>query len=315
MPTTTLTRLGIGGWLNKPVRQSELFDALVELRNRGRIVSGAVASTSPSVVSSPTAARLLLAEDNPVNQEVARSMLEVMGYDVTVVGDGETALRAATNQRFDLILMDCQMPRLDGYAATVRLREFEATQNTGARPIPVIALTANAMVGDRERCLAAGMNDYMSKPFSQQQLRNTVEQWLAPESTDTAVEAAVSHGNETIIDCTILEQLRALSPSGDSRVLNTVLSRYLESTPPLFAALKRAAETLDAVGLQRAAHSLKSSSANVGALYVAKLLTEVESCALGGQLTDIAVQVKMIASALEAATLQLDAIRRTAGPS
>lgn len=121
--------------------------------------------------------RVLLAEDNPVNQEVAVAMLELLGCQVTVVSSGRAAVEAASQGGWDIILMDCLMPELDGYDATRAIREQEAARSTGI-PVPIIAMTANALAGDREHCLAAGMDDYISKPFTQEQLQQILHRWL-----------------------------------------------------------------------------------------------------------------------------------------
>ena len=135
-------------------------------------------------------AHLLLAEDNPVNQEVARNMLENIGCRVEVVDNGREAVAAASRTRFDLILMDCQMPRMDGYQATESIRRREEAENEPGNRLPIIALTAHAMEGDRERCLAAGMDDYLAKPFTQKQLAEVLERWLKSSRGFDTEEAA-----------------------------------------------------------------------------------------------------------------------------
>jgi CheY-like chemotaxis protein len=138
-------------------------------------------------------AHILLAEDCPVNQEVAAGMLEALGCRATVVGDGEQALQAISEQSFDLVLMDCQMPGLDGYQATRRIRDREMACATGrsgraGQALPIVALTAHAMVGAREECLQAGMDDYLTKPFDLERLRCVLERWLirSPKVEQTA---------------------------------------------------------------------------------------------------------------------------------
>ena len=162
-------------WLKKPVRQSLLRDCL--LRQRNVLTEVAPTHTCPTPHLPTLAGRILLAEDNPVNREVALSMLEFLGCRVDMAENGHQAVKAASKQQYDLILMDCQMPEMDGLAATAAIRCNEALTSTDRR-VPIIALTANAMEGDRETCLAAGMDDYLSKPFSQETLRATVQQWM-----------------------------------------------------------------------------------------------------------------------------------------
>jgi two-component system, sensor histidine kinase and response regulator len=148
----------------------------------------------------PTAARehglrkrILLAEDNSVNQRLVTKMLEKQGYDVTVAGNGSQAVSAVQESAFDLVFMDCQMPEMDGFAATASIRALEqaarsGTQGSGSfehgrglqRKLPVVALTANALIGDREKCLAAGMDDYLSKPITLPELSRVLQRWLAP---------------------------------------------------------------------------------------------------------------------------------------
>ena len=162
--------LGIGGWLAKPIRQSELFDSLADLLDR----RGERPALKPRAVAEPPAdlpgrrLRILLAEDNAINQRVAGGMLNREGYEVTIVGDGRAATNAARSAAFDVILMDIQMPEMDGFEATAAIRLDE---QAAGRHTPIIALTAHAMAGDRERCLQAGFDDYLSKPIKVALLR------------------------------------------------------------------------------------------------------------------------------------------------
>jgi CheY-like chemotaxis protein len=175
MPGAALARRGIARWLTKPVRKLELRRALLELTK---------AASPPPAPPRETPAlrrgvRVLLAEDHPVNQEVAAQMLRLAGYEVDVVDDGAAAVRAATRVRYDLILMDCLMPQMDGFAATAQLRELDVRGAHAAHVrVPIIALTANAMKGDAEACLAAGMDDYLAKPFTREQLVAAIERRL-----------------------------------------------------------------------------------------------------------------------------------------
>jgi CheY-like chemotaxis protein len=173
---------GITAYLTKPVRQSELYNCLV------RVLAGSESGVTPANTAhratSPEGlfdANVLVAEDNAVNQELALHMLEDLGCRARAVGNGRLALEAfqqADGQdRYDLILMDCHMPEMDGFQATAAIRQSEYTDSSSAR-IPIIALTADALEGDREKCLAAGMDDYLSKPYSQKQLQQAIERWL-----------------------------------------------------------------------------------------------------------------------------------------
>ncbi|HET7795315.1 MAG TPA: response regulator [Rhizobacter sp.] len=176
IPSVGLARLGLSRWLSKPVRKLELRRALIDLLAHTEVAPHPVASPAvPAPVASRNA-RILLAEDHPVNQEVAAQMLRMAGYEVLVVGDGDEAVQAARDGVFDLVLMDCLMPGTDGFEATARLREHERSQGTDeAQRLPIVALTANAMKGDVEACLAAGMDDYVAKPFTQEQLVRIIE--------------------------------------------------------------------------------------------------------------------------------------------
>jgi CheY-like chemotaxis protein len=171
--------------LRKPVRAAQLRHAL-GLALRMRVDDAAVGPPSPdtsgpgSAELAHTGVRVLVAEDNPVNQRVAVLMLERLGLDVDVASDGEEVLRRLRTQTYALIFMDCQMPELDGFEATARLRAGEGN----GRRIPIVAMTASAMPGDRERCLAAGMDDYIKKPVRMDDLRAALERWL-PRATES----------------------------------------------------------------------------------------------------------------------------------
>jgi CheY-like chemotaxis protein len=163
---------GIEAYITKPVRQNELQAKLARL-------FGTAAERKPKKPTIPTTtrpARVLLAEDNALNRQVAIAMLQRAGHTVHIAENGAEALKALTRDSFDVVLMDCQMPEMDGFAATAAVRDLESTGGRNGH-VPIIALTANAMEGDRERCLAAGFDDYLAKPFKQQDLLAIVERW------------------------------------------------------------------------------------------------------------------------------------------
>jgi signal transduction histidine kinase/CheY-like chemotaxis protein len=186
-----LTRAGVVHHLHKPVRHAQLREAVTRLlhaiqpRPRGAAGPGTAARTD-----SPLALRVLLAEDNPVNQAMATAMLEALGCRVRAADNGREAVRALADEAFDLVLMDCQMPEMDGFEATAIIRAHER-QSDGRRR-PIVALTANAMKGDRERCLAAGMDDFLSKPFRKEQLRAVLERWTGGDRPQSTADPARS---------------------------------------------------------------------------------------------------------------------------
>ncbi len=188
--TETMHRHGISAHLTKPVRQSRLFNAITDVMRsspgkRSRSASGSGKSDKTKAL---LGAQVLIVEDNRVNQEVARCILENLGCRVEVASNGREAVEVFSKTPYDLVLMDCQMPELDGYEATQIIREKEKEeeksrieQGLNLRRTPIIALTAHAMKGDREQCLAAGMDDYLGKPFNQSQLSTILKRWLPPK--------------------------------------------------------------------------------------------------------------------------------------
>jgi len=261
---------GVVGYLTKPVRSAQLHGVLVTVLGR------TLASTRDVVTTvHPSAAgrRLLLAEDNKVNQKVAQLTLQRLGYAVDVVGDGAQALDALATGSYDAVLMDWQMPVMDGFAATQELRSRE----DGGRRTPVIALTASAMASDRERCLQAGMDDYLSKPLRSEDLAVVLRRWVLGTG-------------QRALDPDVLAGLRELG----SRIVEEVLGLYLVDADERLAALKSAA---DAGTTLAAAHALKGGSGDVGATRVQSLAAELETRARAGQLPDPA-QLDDLAGAL-----------------
>jgi len=286
---------GMQGLLHKPVRQAELYHTLCELLSRAaEPVSRR--SIAPSAPRSRFAGRILVAEDNPVNQEMALAVLEMLGCRAEVAADGQEAVEAAMRTAYDLILMDCQMPVLDGFAATAAIRRWEQAQ--GRPRLPVVALTANVAKGVREECLAAGMDDYLSKPFGQEQLVAMLERWLpvagdapmsaplapsavltiSPTATTPAEPAPASAPEQTAspLDERALDQIRALQRPGAPDLLGKIIGLYLESSPGLLRQIRDAVAGEDGDALRQAAHSLKSSSANLGAKRLAAVCKELE---------------------------------------
>jgi CheY-like chemotaxis protein/HPt (histidine-containing phosphotransfer) domain-containing protein len=225
---------------------------------------------------------ILVVEDNPVNLEVALGMLEMLGCSVETAQNGRKALETLSQGSFDAILMDCQMPEMDGFEATREIRRREQLVGSSRR-LPIIALTANAMKGDRERCLATGMDDFLSKPFQRNQLRQVLQRHLERHSTNAqqkaadSVDATPGDNAAAILDVAVLDEIRALQSPGRPNILHKVINHYIEDTPKLLASLHEALAKGDAQALQLTAHSLKSSSANVGAVQLSSLSNELET--------------------------------------
>ncbi len=294
---------GIAAHLAKPVRQSELVRAIA---NALRIdCDAADGATGKHVTLAELGARVLLVEDTAVNQSIGVMMLEALGCGVACAEDGSIAVRLTNEEHFDLILMDCQMPVMDGYAATAEIRAREASVaqwpgHHGVRRVPIIALTAHAMEGDRERCLAAGMDDYLTKPYSRQQLASVLARWLRRKSEAAAsaevkpeTRIEVVKPDEVLIDPAAIAVIRQLQQPGAADVIARVVQTYCTDAPKLIERMRSSLRSADAEGLNRAAHSLKSSSASVGVKNVASLGKEIEARA---KAKDLAHLESMIAT-------------------
>jgi len=275
--------------------------------------------------------RVLLVEDNPVNLMVGQRLLAVLGITCDTASNGEAALLRIAASRYDLVLMDCQMPVMDGYTATRRWREHEAAEHS-ARRLPIIAMTANAMAGDRQKCLDAGMDDYLAKPVTRSELERCVHRWWDPETASAAVEPAAPSAVTTsepmsaaewitpaqqipdatqaepmpiaipmpstivdrgplppVIDHEVLDDLRTMLGDEVDRLIDV----FLDDTPRLLSALENAVDGPDYDGLRDAAHSLKSSSANLGAMSLSAAARRIEAGARERNLERPAVAVAL----------------------
>jgi TMAO reductase system sensor TorS len=235
-----------------------------------------------------THARVLLAEDNAVNQEITRNMLTLLGCEVEAVGDGLQAIEAMRRYAYDMVLMDCNMPNCDGYDATVEIRRLERAR--GGRHAPIVAITANVMPGDRKRCLAAGMDDYLPKPLRQEDLKAALERWLGapaePASAPDIPAPVAGPERSTVINSRALDSIRALQHPGGPDLVQRVTSIYLLDAPKLLAQLGEAVGRGDGQAVRNAAHSLKSSSASVGATRFTELCREMEALAKSNRIDE-----------------------------
>jgi PAS domain S-box-containing protein len=270
--------------------------------------------TPPDDVSRPSAAaapmpgeqlvRVLLVEDHPINQRVTVRMLGRLGYSADVVSNGQLAVDALQHGEYTLVLMDCQMPEMDGYAATQEIRRLEhegtiALHRISARRIPIVAMTASAMAGDRERCIASGMDDYLTKPASMEALRTVLRRWIRADGASPAggdageahVQAELSDlarlASTPILDDASIAALRDPDLGGDPEFLVEVVEAFFSDAPPRIEAVKTSLSSGDCDGLGRAAHSLKGSSGNFGAFRLQAICADVERLARARQLTDL----------------------------
>ena len=285
--------LGVRTYLTKPVRQVELFDALcAAMQPAPDPVERQVVRTPPAAAPS----RVLVAEDNLVNQRVVERLLAGRGHIVTVANNGREALHAFTRGTYDLVLMDLQMPEMGGFEATAEIRALERV-NGGH--VPIIALTAHAMSGDRERCLAAGMDGYLSKPIDRLHLFEVVEQTPVP----LPQESVASLADDPVLDRqALMDRL-----GGDDALARELIDMFRQDCPGAVARIHRAVDDGDAASLQADAHALKGAAGNLSAVAVAVAARSLETMAQGGDLTGagdavrrLELEIARLVSSLEA---------------
>lgn len=305
-------------YLTKPIKPSQLYDALITViagapRRVAQIAATDEFKYDPEM-GSRLPLRILLAEDVATNQKLIAHMLNRLGYHADVAGNGLEALQAVERQVYDVVLMDVQMPEMDGVTTT---RELRRRWGDEMRP-HIIALTANAMQGDRELFLAAGMDDYLSKPIRGEELVRALEQtprppsgkWraVAPKPTPELIQDAVA------LDQSALTQLRQ-TVGDDPAILAELIDAFLEDAPGLLADIQRSVEAADGPALRLAAHSLKSNSATFGALALAQLCAQLEAMGKDGQLDGapaVAIQIEQTYPAVAEALREMRELTRSA---
>jgi PAS domain S-box-containing protein len=311
MDPAMLQQAGIGQWLTKPVRSSELYDRLMRLmapREAG--VRSAEHRQHKRPQGTPAKGKILVVEDNALNQLVAEGVVSRLGYEVHSVANGADALDAVDSNDYAAVLMDCHMPVLDGFSATRLIRQRENGRRT-----PIIAMTAGAHSEDRERCLAAGMDDHIAKPVDLAALENALDRWItkagsgtdseitspmsgygsAPEKPNESDGDAAGHG-EPPIDGSRLRHLRHLQLPNGSNMLPLVIDTFVRSSADQLGGLRRAMGTEDPDLLQNMAHELRGASANLGATRVSALCEKLEAAARAedfGQASGILYQLEV----------------------
>ena len=293
---------GIVKSMMKPARQALLYDSITKvILDEGK----------PEEFPAPDrTTRILLTEDDPINQEVATVMLESMGYEVVVANNGADAVDAMLqDNEFDLILMDCQMPVMDGFNATREIRNNNF--NT-----PIVALTANATEDDKDLCLNAGMDDFLTKPIYQTDLSRVVQQWVARSSDNSEKPHDKNdqcENNDTSrkkimnveIDESALDAIRSLQRTGKPDILARIVNMYMEKSPELISAIREGAAANDCDKVKMAAHTLKSSSAYVGASAMAEACSRVEAKASNDQLGEAADDIENVSSGFTSTVEQI----------
>jgi len=325
---------GLFRYVRKPVRQSDLYECLLDVLG---LAPGADVPRAerpvPSAGRAMLCAHVLLAEDNPINQEVVKAMLQRLGCSLEIVDNGRRAVERSLAATFDVVFMDCQMPEMDGYAAATEIRRLEALEKRERR-LTIVALTAHALDGDREKCLAAGMDDYITKPLQTAELRRVLTQWVkavAPSpGTATAGDGRISEAvaspppviRESAPEPPAAEPVppAIVGPSGgdgvfnhaevlkrclgDEQLMATLLRVFVQQAGEDLAEIRRAIAGGDAQGVLRAAHRLKGSAGNLAIERIRQSALDLESHVRNQGLAGseaLAATLQNHASALEAA--------------
>jgi two-component system, sensor histidine kinase and response regulator len=316
--------LGVQTMLSKPIRRQELLQEVAQLL--GAMIQPTTAFGFAAHSERPRfEARVLVAEDNPVNIEVAREFLEDFGCSVVIAEDGREAVDAVRDGAYDLIFMDLQMPNMDGLTATAHIRAHQRAK--AAWITPIVGLTANAFAEDRARCLAAGMDDYMSKPFTEEQLLAVLTRWISNKQRKTDMTTTITLLPETTSEPTkiLVASAAAAGPALDTALidglrrgrpdlLKRLLKAYLGYAPNAVDGLKTAAADGSIEAVRMAAHSLKSSSASMGAKTLSALFKEMEHSAATGNIAAIAPLMEQVSAEFDRVHAALSALNEGEEP-
>ena len=299
---------GIDAFLLKPVRRAQLCSAIARLV----LADTQTVTAAPDEIEAapPARARVLVVEDNSVNQLVALGQIQRLGHDGFLAATGAEAIDAVRDQPFDLILMDCQMPDMDGYEAARRIRQMDGA----VRKTPIVAITAHALPGEREKCLAAGMNDYLAKPVSIEQIGAVIRLWASKVSTPSnKTEADLMEAD----DHYVLDRERVTSFLAISReqkgFLEGLVRTFRQDVPSRLDALRAAASDGDPLDLAQAAHALKSSCGSVGAKRMYAVAAALEQSARAGRLDGASASIEQLAAEFSRVVAAYGGIVRRSG--
>ncbi len=305
-------KIGFSAFLTKPVRQSDFFDSLTT------VLSGQMVAAESHIVTGHrirelhhSSALILLAEDNITNQQVALGILKKLGLRADAVANGAEAVKALELIAYDLVLMDVQMPEMDGYEATQRIRDTRSAVLN--HQVPVIAMTAHAMAGDRESCLSAGMNDYIPKPISAEILAEALEKYLPSEAgikynpEDESKGEMGSPADEKFDSTGIFDRTSMLERMmGDENLAMMIMKGFLEDIPKQIYTMQQFLDSGDAAGVERQAHTIKGAAANVSAEALSALAQEMEKAGKAGDLKVVNNKMGEVTAAFEQLRLEME---------
>jgi CheY-like chemotaxis protein/HPt (histidine-containing phosphotransfer) domain-containing protein len=301
-----LEAMRFAGQITKPIWERKLLETLLATGKQGRTSEDAVGSISGSALPRAGAepkSRILVAEDNPSNREVAGMVLEKLGFSPDLVANGLEALRALQERDYDLLLLDCEMPEMDGYETARRIRD----PRTGTRNplIPIVALTADAIAGDREKCLEEGMDDYVAKPVEPSHLAEVLGKWLATPGAHAGRQPsrAARSTRDVFRPDALLARL-----SGDEELARKVVAGFLSRLPQQVTALRLSVEKHDAQSTSLQAHALKGAAATVAADSLRAACCELQNRAKAG---DFARALALVPKLEEEVNLLAAAVRQS----
>ena len=273
--------------ITKPVNQEELYDVfdLFCAENKTPVIK---ADTAEKNLCEKIPLKILIAEDNIINQKIASRILEQMGYNADIAGDGLEVLECLNRQHYDLVLMDVQMPELDGIQTTGRILEKWLPAE---RP-KIIAMTANATQGDMEKCLYAGMDDFISKPILSDELKSMLEKWGS--NPITKITGAVAYNNEDLIDSNTVENLKQITGIDNTSFLKEVVNLYSKQTPQIISDIKTHWKNNEIQKLILSVHNLRGSSINMGAKMIQEMSKNIEAKCRKGDMGEIGNDIEKL---------------------